>query len=59
MYINYPQDVVKSELVWVTSKQDWNKIYINLTQTVSESIGAQSFKVFLICEEMIRAQMKK
>ncbi len=46
MYINYPQDVVKSELVWVTSKQDWNKIYINLTQTVSESIGAQSFKVF-------------
>ena len=47
MYINYPQDVVKSELVWVTSKQDWNKIYINLTQTVSESIGAQSFKVFI------------
>ena len=46
MYRNYPQDVVKSELVWVTSKQDWNKIYINLTQTVSESIGAQSFKVF-------------
>ena len=46
MYINFPQDVVKSELVWVTSKQDWNKIYINLTQTVSESIGAQSFKVF-------------
>ena len=33
MYINYPQDVVKSELVWVTSKQDWNKIYLNLTQT--------------------------
>lgn len=47
MYINFPQDVVKSELVWVTSKQDWNKIYINLTQTVSESIGAQSFKVFI------------
>ena len=47
MYINFPQDIVKSELVWVTSKQDWNKIYINLTQTVSESIGAQSFKVFI------------
>lgn len=47
MYINYPQEVVKSELIWVTSKDEWNKIYINLTQTVSESIGALSFKVFI------------
>ena len=46
MYINYPQEVVKSDLIWVTSKDEWNKIYINLTQTVSESIGALSFKVF-------------
>ncbi|MDG2139239.1 MAG: hypothetical protein P8J77_03455 [Flavobacteriales bacterium] len=47
MYINYSQDVVKRELLWVTPKQDWNKIYINLTSTVSESIGAVSFKVFI------------
>jgi len=47
MYINYSQDVVKRELLWVTPKQDWNKIYINLTSTVSESIGAISFKVFI------------
>jgi hypothetical protein len=47
MYINYTQNVEKRELVWVTSKADWNKIYINLTSTVSESIGAVSFKVFI------------
>jgi hypothetical protein len=47
MYINYSQDVVKRDLLWITPKQEWNKIYINLTQTVSESIGAESFKVFL------------
>ena len=47
MYVNYPQDVVKRELIWVTPKNNWNKIYINLTQTVSESIGAESFKVFI------------
>ena len=47
MYINYPQSVLKSDLVWVTAKESWNKIYINLTQTVSENIGAESFKVFI------------
>ena len=47
MYINYPQSVLKSDLVWVTAKENWNKIYINLTQTVSENIGAESFKVFI------------
>ena len=47
VYVNYSQNVEKKELIWVTSKEDWNKIYINLTQTISESIGAESFKVFL------------
>jgi len=47
MYVNYSQNVEKKELIWVTSKQDWNKIYINLTSAVSESIGALSFKVFI------------
>ena len=47
MYINYSQDVIRRDLIWVTPKQEWNKIYINLTQTISESIGAESFKIFL------------
>ena len=47
MYINYPQSVLKSELIWVTAKENWNKIYINLTSTVSEAVGADFFKVFV------------
>ena len=47
VYVNYSQNIEKKDLIWVTSKQDWNKIYINLTQTISESIGAVSFKVFI------------
>jgi len=47
VYVNYSQNIEKKDLIWVTSKQDWNKIYINLTQTISESIGALSFKVFI------------
>ena len=47
VYVNYPQSVEIKDLIWVTSKQDWNKIYINLTQAVSESIGAISHKVFI------------
>ena len=27
-------------------KDDWNKIYIDLTSSVSESVGAESFKIF-------------
>jgi hypothetical protein len=52
VYVNYSQNVEKKELIWVTSKEDWNKIYINLTQTISESIGAESFKVFLNMRRM-------
>jgi len=52
VYVNYSQNVEKKDLIWVTSKEDWNKIYINLTQTISESIGAESFKVFLNMRRM-------
>ena len=52
VYVNYSQNVEKKDLIWVTSKQEWNKIYINLTQTISESIGAVSFKVFVNMRRM-------
>ena len=52
VYVNYSQNVEKKDLIWVTSKEDWNKIYINLTQTISESIGAVSFKVFINMRRM-------
>ena len=27
VYINYPQSVVQKDLLWINSRQDWNKIY--------------------------------
>ena len=47
MYVNFPPDVLQKDLLWVNPKDDWNKIYINLTSTISEGIGAESFKVFI------------
>ncbi len=47
VYVNYPQSVVQKDLLWINPKQDWNKIYINLTQSISEGINATSFKVFI------------
>ena len=47
-YVNFPQlSVLKKELVWITPKEDWNKIYVNLTTTISEAVGAESFKIFI------------
>ena len=47
VYVNYPQSIVQKDLLWITPKQDWNKIYVNLTSTISEGINASSFKVFI------------
>jgi len=47
VYINYPQSVVQKDLLWINPKEDWNKIYLNLTSTISEGINATSFKVFI------------
>jgi len=46
-YVNYLTTVVNKNLVNVTPKEDWHKIYINLTKTVSEAIGNQSIKFYL------------
>ena len=47
MYVNFPQSVLQKDLLWINPKDDWNKIYINLTSTISEGVGAESFKVFI------------
>ena len=48
MYINFPNSpTLEKGLLWVNPKDDWNKIYINLTETVTESVGAQNFSVFI------------
>ena len=48
VYINFPNSptIVKG-LLWINPKEDWNKIYIDLTQTVSEAIGAETFSPFI------------
>ena len=47
VYVNYPQSVIQKDLLWINPKEDWNKIYVNLTSTISEGINASSFKVFI------------
>jgi len=48
VYINYPNSpTLEKRLLWINPKEDWNKIYIDLTQTVSEAIGAETFSVFI------------
>ena len=47
LYVNFPQNILQKDLLWVNPKQDWNKIYINLTSSVSESVNADFFKVFI------------
>ena len=50
MYANNPQSVERKDLLWVNPKEEWNKIYINLTPIVSESINATSLSVFIRME---------
>ena len=47
VYVNFPQSVLQKDLLRIKPKDDWNKIYINLTSTISEGVGAESFKVFI------------
>ena len=48
MYINFPNSpTLEKGLLWINPKEDWNKIYIDLTQTVSEAIGAETFSIFI------------
>ena len=47
VYVNFPHSVLQKDLLWINPKDDWNKIYINLTSTISEGVGATSFKVFI------------
>ena len=47
VYVNYPQSVIQKDLLWINPKEEWNKIYVNLTTAISEGVNASSFKVFI------------
>ncbi|MAW21046.1 MAG: hypothetical protein CMD16_01450 [Flavobacteriales bacterium] len=59
VYINFPGGVVKKELQLIYPQAEWNKIYIDLTQTISEGIGAESFKVFIGANKGSTLETKK
>ena len=46
-YVNFSQSVIKKSIIAINPSMYWNKIYVNLTPTINESIGAQSLKVFI------------
>ena len=48
LYVNFPQSsVLQKDLLWINPKEDWNKIYVNLTSSISEAVGANSFQIFI------------
>jgi hypothetical protein len=47
VYTAFSETVVQKEIMQLFAKDEWNKIYINLTNTISEGIGASYFKVYV------------
>lgn len=46
LYINYSSQVNKTAIMYLNPKENWNKIYISLSETISNYTNAQSFKLF-------------
>tara|TARA_B100001758_G_scaffold81904_1_gene69619 strand:+ start:21032 stop:21844 length:813 start_codon:yes stop_codon:yes gene_type:complete len=59
VYVNFTVGVAKKELQLIYSKEEWNKIYIDLTQTISEGLGAESFKIFIGANKGSTLETKK
>ena len=48
MYITTPNiPTIEKELLFINPKENWNKIYIDLTQSISEAIGAETFSLYI------------
>ncbi|MBE0639949.1 MAG: hypothetical protein IH598_15635 [Bacteroidales bacterium] len=41
-----PSQIIKKEIIYLLPQSDWNKIYINLTETLKNSQDAVDFKIF-------------
>ena len=48
LYANYTSKIVEKQVLYINPKDKWNKIYINLTNVVSQEIYAESFKVYFM-----------
>ena len=45
-YVNFANQVNKTSIMYLNPKENWNKIYISLSETISNYANAQSFKLF-------------
>lgn len=58
VYVNFPQSsILQKDLIWINPKDNWNKIYINLTSTITEAVGADSFKIFIKLQRDFNLEM--
>ena len=46
IYANLTSQVNKSAIIYLNKRDDWNKIYISLSEIISNYNNAQSFKIF-------------
>ena len=46
IYANMTSQVNKSAVIYLNEKEDWNKIYLSLSEIISSYSNAQSFKLF-------------
>ena len=46
IYANNPTQSIQNNIIWINPSSEWNKIYIDLTQHVSQEINALDFKIF-------------
>ncbi|UPT65781.1 MAG: hypothetical protein M0D57_14840 [Sphingobacteriales bacterium JAD_PAG50586_3] len=46
VYVNNPTSVVQKQLFQFNNSEEWNKIYINMTDYISEEGSAIDFKLF-------------
>tara|TARA_B100001142_G_scaffold94827_1_gene96634 strand:- start:828 stop:1673 length:846 start_codon:yes stop_codon:yes gene_type:complete len=48
IYINFTNSpTVEKGLLWVSPKDSWHKIYVNITETLTEAVGAEDFSLFI------------
>ena len=45
-YANFANQVNKTSIIYLNPKENWNKIYISLSETIANYTNAQSFKLF-------------
>jgi len=48
LYANYSSNVVEKHVLYINPKDRWNKIYVNLTNFVSQEINALNFKIMFM-----------